>query len=750
MSAASRILALACALSLAMAPLAPAQQPARQWEPRGFDFTRDGVWRAKARAVAGARAAALARGDFASLNAAMAATRGASLLAGNGPNSCHIALVVCGTLYEPIFLVDFKNTDPTTLHSPTEYTDSLLGTAAAPGRPFTVRTFYEQMSNNLLSIQGSVLGWITLDSNDTYYEGGTGCNALCGSSQIPKLMLQAVTAVDGTVDFGQFDNDGPDGIPNSGDDDGYVDLAVFIQPELDGACGPQSNQNIWSHRFSYAGWTGGQTIVTNDHSNKPGFGNIRINNYTIQSGVGGGTTSCDATKLMGIGTVAHETGHGFGLPDLYDTQPSDEDNSEGIGHWGLMSSGNYARPRSPSHMEGFSRMQLGWVNVVNLTTPGTYHLGPYTVGDTIFRITPTGANPRNEYWLLENRQATGGDTALLNTPGASGLGPKGPGLLIWHVDQVQYDNNLFTNLVNTGPIHGLAIEQADGLNQLGSSITNIRNRGDAGDPYPGSSGNTAFSAGTNPRAQMNTDHSFAGFAVDSIRQVVPNGEMAFRLRFGGETVVRASDSTALVRVHGVARTVFRDLASTGDTATISVDSIQASPDGRTHQVFTGWGDLQPRTHLVTFSQAGSTFIANLTRSFLVSWLTNGAGTATASAPATSGNFINEGDTLTLIATPGVGQAFNGWTGDTVTSQATLKFAVHRPYAVVANFLTVSDVVRQLLGTGSALDAATIQQLDQLGNRNGKFDLGDFLAWLDRTGVSVSAETMSVIMMRSPR
>ena len=29
------------------------------------------------------------------------------------------------------------------------------------------------------------------------------------------------------VDFGLFDNDGPDGVPNSGDDDGYVDI-VFI------------------------------------------------------------------------------------------------------------------------------------------------------------------------------------------------------------------------------------------------------------------------------------------------------------------------------------------------------------------------------------------------------------------------------------------------------------------------------------------------------------------------------------------
>src|SRR4051812_33854626 len=128
---------------LLLAALVPAgaraQQPARQWEPRGFDFTPDGVWRARARAIMSARAAALGRGDFSALNAGL--LRSANLTAGNGP-TCGNALVVCGTLYEPIFLVNFKNTDLATLHGAAEYTDSLLGTGSIPGRPYTVRTFY--------------------------------------------------------------------------------------------------------------------------------------------------------------------------------------------------------------------------------------------------------------------------------------------------------------------------------------------------------------------------------------------------------------------------------------------------------------------------------------------------------------------------------------------------------------------------------------------------------------------------------
>jgi len=38
-------------------------------------------------------------------------------------------------------------------------------------------------------------------------------------------------------------------------------------------------------------------------------------------------------------------------------------------------------------------------------------------------------------------------------------------------------------------------------------------------------------------------------------------------------------------------------------------------------------------------------------------------------------------------------------------------------------------------------------LDYLGNRNGHFDLGDFVAWLDQSGTAVSAELMARIFAR---
>src|SRR5712672_2287629 len=94
-----------------------AQRPARQWEPRGFDFRADGVWRPRARRVANTRAGLIARRDFASLNSSIENARGfmAQL---NAPGALGAPAVVSGVLNVPVFLVRFKNTDTTTLRAP--------------------------------------------------------------------------------------------------------------------------------------------------------------------------------------------------------------------------------------------------------------------------------------------------------------------------------------------------------------------------------------------------------------------------------------------------------------------------------------------------------------------------------------------------------------------------------------------------------------------------------------------------------
>jgi len=640
----SRLVLGALALALA-SPAQAAQRPDRPREARGFDFSRDGVWRVRARSVRAARETALRYGATAALNSPMASR-------------------LTGVLRTPVFLVAYRNTVPASLRAPAEYQQVLLS-PSAPGRPYTLRSYYEEISDSVFSIQGQVIGWITLDSSDTWYEGT--CNGLgCSGSHMAQLIREAVEKADSTIDFGQFDSDGPDGIPNSGDDDGVVDLVTIIQPERGGECA--GSTNIWSHRFYYEGWTG--TSLASADPKRAG-GNplpgsaIRINDYTIQTGVGG-PSACQADSIMAPGTIAHETGHGLGLPDFYDTWSNDSDDSEGIGHWGLMGSGNYRTPLSPAYMEGYSRLFLGWASLRDIGAGGVYTLGSYALTDSIIRITPTGPNPRGEFFLLENRRPDGSDAAL--------VGSYGPGLLIFHVDQAQIAQWQGANRVNSGPIHGLALEQADGLNQLRSSTAGYANRGDAGDPYPGSSGNTSWAFASTPPARLNTG-AYPGFAIDSITEMA-GGAIRFRVSFGPAPSLAAADTALRSPVMG---------APFADTLVVS---------GSAGVIFT-LTDVGTLPAGLSLSQNGIiTGIAtrDSTWNFVVQ----------ASAPP------YEPIELPLRMT------------------------------VVPPSLQQAGVLAHVTGTGSPLTVDEQHYLDLLGNRNGYVDVGDLAAWMDRTGEALAA------------
>jgi hypothetical protein len=91
----------------------------------------------------------------------------------------------------------------------------------------------------------------------------------------------------------------------------------------------------------------------------------------------------------------------------------------------------------------------------------------------------TGGALGTEYFLLENRQRYGFDSAL-----------PGDGLLLYHVDENASQNDDWHPKV--------MLEQADGLWHLQSSEFGFANLGDPGDPYPGTAGNRSANAGTMP------------------------------------------------------------------------------------------------------------------------------------------------------------------------------------------------------------------------------------------------------------
>lgn len=223
------------------------------------------------------------------------------------------------------------------------------------GRP-TIGEYYREVSRGLFDVAGDVYDWVRLEHPESYYAGlfqGT----VPEIDRTGEMITEILDRVDPDVDFGAYDNDGDDGVPNSGDDDGYVDALLVIHPTRGGECG--SAAHIWSHSWSYSAWpaSGGEPFRTNDASAAGGF--VLIDDYIITPAL-----SCarDADRTIEIGVYCHEIGHTLGLPDLYDPNGG----SNGIGYWGLMGTGNWNTPASPAHPCGWSKDQLGWVDRIEI------------------------------------------------------------------------------------------------------------------------------------------------------------------------------------------------------------------------------------------------------------------------------------------------------------------------------------------------------------------------------------------------
>lgn len=738
--------ALIIGLVLVSAGQAAAQhvaQPGR-FEVPWLDFRPDGGWRKHTDAVRANRRLLLSAGAISAVNGAAAVT---------------------GDYKIPVVLIRFKNTDTTTSFPVSDYSDLFFGSTPTPPpgefRPYTLKTFYEALSDSNIAVDGTVYGYVQADSTDTWYEDG--CDAIgvdpqgnpvaCGtplpgsgvSAHFRDLLVETIAKLDdGSIDWSQYDHDG----------DGYVDFVTFIQPDLDGAC---RTTHIWAHRFYITGLGISPIDTKTPWSGHPGEF-IKINDYIIQSGQGG-NSACTSGQIMPVGTVAHETGHAFGLPDLYDTNPSSLLRTEGIGEWGLMGSGNYARPYSPSRMEAWSLAQLGWVTVDTLSANGQATINPVSTSDTVWYAATTRAG---DYFLLENRDSLASDTAQMNS--AFGSRKKNPGLLIWHVDQNRISQGLFSNTVNTGTIQGVALEQADGLNQLRTPGTN--NRGDAGDSYPGSTGNTAFTFNSNPAAVDNTG-AYAGFIIDSITRHasgvpgVASPITLFYLRRGLTLI--ASDSlhaAATVIVNGTPTTRYANAIAPGDTVDVSVTSPQPGNADRSEFTFLSWSDSGAISHsFVSGASKPDTLIASFSARHKVTLISMPVGgTVVSDLPGATdsalvaGILVQEFTPVTLTATADQNYLFTGWTGDTTTSNATVILPMGRPYAVSPQFTALvtvapNDAANDLLTSGGCSCLTSTQRgfLDQAGNRNGFYDLGDFLAYADRNGLNPSSPVMQRVL-----
>jgi PKD repeat protein len=212
---------------------------------------------------------------------------------------------------------------------------------------------------------------------------------------------------------------------------------------------------------------------------------------------------------------AHEYLHAWeGFPDLYDYDvyeppPRPVINCP-IGAWDIMASGGFVHP-SPILKE---KPCTEWTSPIDLTTV-------LTPGVKKTLTLPRSEFVRDSYYFLENENnlgeryyfwsaGRGFDTPRLDA------GLPGAGMLIQHTD-VGSNPEAWPPSNITGTRYSFHIIQADGDGELDL----CENRGDAGDPWPGTTGATEFNFDSNPAARWYAQNSWTGIDISDIR---PDGE----------------------------------------------------------------------------------------------------------------------------------------------------------------------------------------------------------------------------------
>ena len=287
--------------------------------------------------------------------------------------------------------------------------------------PGSFAHFYREMSAGQLHLGGQVLPrrYRSRAVAATYLAEAAGA-----LGQFGRFNLEILTAADADVDLGLFDNDGPDGVPNSGDDDGYVDI-VFI------------NLHTAPRDFFLGVATGIASLgldadyISGDSAASGGFVRVRSRFEGFS-----GTTQRGHTFGVTASTMCHEFAHVLGLPDLFDqtaltvAELDPEDDSAGIGKWGIMGRGTlgWGVGDGPNAFSAWSLATLGWVEVVEVQgSVEGLEIGEIFSDRKAYKIPLT----QDEYFLLEHRRADG-SYYNRNIPQ--------DGLLVWHIDE-QADND---------------------------------------------------------------------------------------------------------------------------------------------------------------------------------------------------------------------------------------------------------------------------------------------------------------------
>jgi M6 family metalloprotease-like protein len=318
-----------------------------------------------------------------------------------------------GEVRLPVVLILFSDSPEVPTVARGDVQNSLF---LGPSQRGTITEAYLEISRGALTVTGDVYGWARSALSITEVVGtdrGFGPDARIG-----EYFVDGLNQLDAGIDFSRYDNDGPDGIADSGDDDGYVDVITFEYLEIAASCGGPS---IWPHRSRISAWIGAPFVTDDLGANGSP---ILIQDYITQ-----GATDCSGQGVQDAAVMTHEFGHALGLPDWYhwvDTSIGPFGRRWVLGCWALMAAGSWGcgpvdesrTPFGPTHMIGYSKATLGWLDYMEIGEVWNEEivLDAVETSGAVLRLPLDDSG--TEFLLAEYRALSGFDAQL---PGAGVL-----------------------------------------------------------------------------------------------------------------------------------------------------------------------------------------------------------------------------------------------------------------------------------------------------------------------------------------
>ena len=342
-----------------------------------------------------------------------------------------------------------------------------------------------------------------------------------------------------------------------------------------------------------------------------------------------------------VGVFAHEYAHDFGVPDLYNYGKSGDDDF--VGKWCLMAAGDWnGNPpgTSPAHFMSWCKIRLGWTPLASVRTISagsvTVALDPLEVG-TAGTQAIKAMLPNGTYYLVENRQQTGFDSAL-----------PGQGVLVSYVDENLGTGQGIVKVKTSSTLNNAAL-------QTGQAFQDLPNR------------------------------------LSIIVSSATSSSYQIKATYGHILTVATGYSNVTLKVDGIEYRTDQNgnaqIVVSADQHTVEAVTPTLSGIG-TRYIFTGWGDGSLSNSRTVDVSGDMSLTANYKTQYCLTVNTNQAGTLTSGAGwYDSGASANVTASTPLDHGNGTRRVFTYWSGDVASNSSSIIIIMSRQKTVTANWKT---------------------------------------------------------------